>query len=298
MNVELITPVVTVLDADGNLHQEGNRALYNHVIEGGVDGILLAGSAGEFCAFTMQQMRSLVDDAVTTIAGRVPLLVGTGRTNLAETIELSNYALGRGATGVLVVNPYYFVLDNDALLHYYGALAQAVKGQVYIYNYPAGTGRSIPPHVVAQLANQHKNIAGIKDSVADFGHARDILLALRTTRPDFKVYSGYDDNFMHNAFSGGSGVMSALSNIAPTQFSAWVRAVKEKDLTQMQRWQRYFDEFMGLYALANPFMPTMKRALVLLGVIPTDCCSFPLQPLPPAQEEKLQALLRSLALLQ
>lgn len=276
MKAEYMTPAVTVFNEDGTLDEAGNMALYDILLSAGIDGILVAGSAGEFCALSLGQMRALIQFAAGHIAGRAPLLVGTGRMALAETVELSNFALGQGAAGVLVVNPYYFVLPDEDLYNYYSAVAKQVAGDVYIYNFPAGTGKTIPPAVVARLAKNHENIVGLKDSVADFGHTRDVLAAVRPHRPNFKVYSGYDDHFLQNLLSGGNGCIGALSNFIPSECVQWAAAVNKADGEKMKEMQRFVNRLMPLYTLSDPFMPALKHALLLKGMIPGEACLFPL----------------------
>ena len=116
--VRYITPAVTPLNADGTIDEKGAEALYEHLIQGGVDGILILGSIGEFFAFSVEQKKRLISLAVEKVARRVPVIVGTADTVAGNVVSLSEYALREGADAVIVVPPYYFALGGfsvDAL---------------------------------------------------------------------------------------------------------------------------------------------------------------------------------------
>ena len=110
MKAKYITPAVTVMDKNGNPDWEGCGKVYEHLIQGGVDGILLLGSIGEFFAFTMSQKKELIRYAVKEIAHRTQLIVGTTSMIFEEIVELSRYAKQEGADAVIILPPFYFPL--------------------------------------------------------------------------------------------------------------------------------------------------------------------------------------------
>ena len=289
--VQFLTPAVTPLDEQGKFDEAGAAALYDFLIEKGTGGILALGSMGEFFAFSMEEKKRIIRFAAQAIGHRVPFLVGPGGTALKEVLELGRFAVDAGADGLVVVPPYYFALGGDDVFAWFDALAGELPIPIYIYNFPDRTGYDIPVETVAALARRHKNMAGIKDTVHAFDHTRELIKAIKPFRPDFKVYSGYDDNLTRNAFSGGDGCIAGLGNAAVDVAHDWVEAVNSGDLEGIRTCQRKMDRVMSLYAIGPQFVPLMKEALRLRGVPILSKVTAPLPEVTPEQSEKLRALL-------
>ena len=155
--ISWMTPVVTVFHEDGTLDVEGNKAVYEHLIKGGVDGIVVMGSTGEFFSMPMEQKKELIRVAAETIKGRTRLLVGTSCMDYRETIELGNYAIDQGAEAVMIIPPYYFALSDASVEEYFDKVADGIHGDILIYNFPDRTGYDIKPQVTLNLARPHKD---------------------------------------------------------------------------------------------------------------------------------------------
>lgn len=291
MRAEYITPSVTLLKEDGTPDFESQGKLYSHLIEGGISGILVLGSIGEFFAISKETKLKIIDFACSEIKGKVKLLVGTGSMLPGETVELSKYALDRGADGVVIIPPYYFTLTEESIYEYYAEIARAVSGDIYIYNFPDRTGYDISPQVIRRLAAEFKNIVGCKDTIPGVAHTRDIIKLVKAERPDFKVYSGFDDNFAYNVISGGDGCIGGLSNVIPGFFREWMAAFERNDLQEISRKQETVNKLMDIYGVGVPFVPYIKAAMKAKGIINSDCASFPL---PKATEGDLKRLLEIL----
>ena len=227
MNAKWITPVVTAFDAEGHVDLEANKRIYEHLIQGGMDGILILGSIGEFFAISMEEKKKLIDTAVSYIDKRVTLYVGTNCMILKDCIELSNYAIEKGADAVMVISPYYFNLPHDSVINFYDQVADNVNGPVLLYNFPDRTGYDLSPQLILELVRKHKNIVGIKDTVGTMGHTREIIQVVKKEFPDFQVYSGFDEFFAHNVLSGGNGCEAGISNFVPRIASAFANAARE-----------------------------------------------------------------------
>ena len=283
-----ITPAVTPLNADGTIDPQGVEKLYEHLISGGVDGILALGSIGEFFALTMEQKKQLIWLAVKAVNHRIPLIVGTADNVVENVLELSHFALAEGADAVIVVPPYYFWLNGESIENYYDMLAGEIHGKLYLYNFPDRTGDQIPVDAIQRLALRHPNIAGCKDTISGMDHTREIIKAVKPFRPDFEVFSGFDDNFAHNVLAGGDGCIGGLSNLVPEITSAWVNAFHRCDLQAVSEIQQRIDRLMSIYSVGMPFVPYIKRAMELRGIGIQSC---PTQPLPHASEAENQKLL-------
>lgn len=297
MKAQYITPAITVFDEKGELDLESQGRLYEYLIEGGVNGILLLGSIGEFFALTMEQKIRLVAFAAQAVKGRVRLLVNITSMVFDETVKLGQYALEAGAEGVMAVPPYYFWLDQEGVERYYDRLASQIEGKLYLYNFPDRTGYSIAPGTVLTLKRRHPQLAGIKDTLAGVDHTREIIRMVKSEFPDFEVFSGFDDNFAHNILAGGDGCIGGLSNVAPKLFADWVKAFEREDVTETAKIQRTVDRLMEIYSVGIPFVPFIKKAVQLKGVNLNPRSTFPLPEVSSEQEERLRQIMKDNQLL-
>ena len=292
MNAAYLAPAITLFHEDGTLDLESQKRLFNNLIDKGIDGILVEGSAGEFFAMSMEQRRELAKFAIETVAHRVKLIIGTSHMEVDQIVNFSNYCLDAGADAVMILPPYYFHFGADALLHYYDHLANQIHGDIYLYNYPGGTGYSIPPETVLALAKMHSNIIGIKDTIPGMDHTRELINLVKAQVPAFEVYSGFDDNFAHNILSGGNGCISGLSNVVPEICAAWVRAFRENDMEGVARGQQVINRLLDLYAVRSPFLPAVKEAARLRGVAANSVSTFPVTNATVEDNVKILELLR------
>lgn len=286
-----ITPAVTPIK-NGKIDFDSCERLYNHLIAGGVDGILILGSIGEFFALTMEEKKKLIAFAHEVVADRVELIVGTTSMIYSEIVELSNYCYSIGVKSTMIIPPYYFHFNADEIYNYYSCLASDLNGDFYLYNFPDRTGYEIPVSVIKKLANDHKNIIGIKDTISGVDHTREIIKAVKVDRPDFKVYSGFDDNFLHNVMCGGDGCIAGLSNLYPELTSAWVKAVNDSDLKCAAEIQKKIDKLMDIYSVGKPFVPFIKEALYINGIISSNEATKPMPKVTSEQTEALKKIMR------
>ncbi|MHB8063768.1 MAG: dihydrodipicolinate synthase family protein, partial [Ruminiclostridium sp.] len=274
-------------DENKKLDTETIKILYDHLIKGGIDGILILGSIGEFFAISLESKKELIRLAVKHIDRRTKVLVGTASMDVNETIELSKYACEQGADGVVVISPYYFSLNDESIEEYYDLVAEKCPGDLYLYNFPDRTGYDLSPEVTLKLLRKHKNIIGYKDTIPGMDHTRELIKLIKPEYPNFKIYSGFDDNFAHNVISGGDGCIGGLSNLVPEICSAWVRAFGDNDLKLIAEIQRKIDQLMDIYQVGKPFVPYIKMAMAIKGIPMKDYCSFPL---PRANEKEILKL--------
>lgn len=289
---QFLTPVVTAFDHEGKLDHQANRNIYDFLINGGVDGLVVMGSTGEFFAMEDAQKKELIDLVVRHVNGRTKVYIGTACMTVEDTVQLSNYALDAGADGVMIVSPYYFALSDESIEFFYDQVAEAVKGDIYLYNFPARTAHDLSPEVTLNLLRKHRNIKGFKDTVTEMGHTRKLIQTVQNEFPDFIIYSGFDENFAHNVLSGGNGCIGGLSNLFPEVFSEWVKAMNAKDLKKVSDIQRVVDKMSGLYDIGTPFIPILKKAMMLRGIELQGNCQKPLIQPNEDQIEKIKAVLR------
>ena len=202
-------PLVTPFAEDGTLDEAGLRAVCRWVVDGGVDFVVPCGSNGEAELMTLEERAEAVGIVSDEVS--VPVLAGTGHPGLAETCEQTRRAREAGADGALVVTPFYFAHEQDALQSYYKRLAGESDLPMYLYSVPAKTGLALAPETVAALA-EHDNIAGMKDSAGDmvrFGRER------RTAGPEFDLFVGSGSLYATALDAGADGGVVALANVVP-----------------------------------------------------------------------------------
>lgn len=288
-----LTPVVTVFDKDGNLDIQGNIRVYEHLIAGGMDALVVMGSTGEFFAMTTEQKKQLIDAAAQTAKGRIKLLIGTSCMTVEDTVELGNYAIDKGADAVMIISPYYFALSDESIEFYYDQVADGIHGDIYLYNFPDRTVHDVSPDVTLRLLRKHKNIVGYKDTVNGMDHTRRLLQKVKDEFPDFILLSGFEDSFAHNVLSGGSGCIGGLSNLYPEFFSGWAKALNEGDLEKVSLCQKKLDTLFELYSVGKPFIPILKKAMQLRGIDIQDHCKKPFLPATQEQIAKVKDILHT-----
>lgn len=289
--ISYITPAVTPLLPEGQIDFESCEHLYHHLINGGVDGILILGSIGEFFGLTMEQKKELIRFARRVVGDKAELLAGTTSMIYDEIVELSQYALEAGVDGVMVIPPYYFHFTEESVYEYYDSLAEAVHGNLYLYNFPDRTGYEITPRTVRRLAEKHENIVGIKDTISGVDHTRELIKQVKAVRPEFRIYSGFDDNFAHNVLCGGNGCIAGLSNLYPEATSAWAESLRSGDWQTAGRMQQKIDRLMDIYAVGKPFVPFIKEAMVMKGIIRYGTATRPMPEASAEQKEQLKRIL-------
>ena len=233
------------------------------------------GSTGEFFSMTTEQKKELINAVIEYVNKRVKVYIGTSCMRVEDTIELSNFAIEAGADAVMVIGPYYFALSNESIEDYFDRVANEVKGDIYLYNFPDRTGYDLSPEVTLNLVRKHKNIVGFKDTVTEMGHTRKLITTITKEFPEFVVLSGFDENFVHNIMCGGRGCIGGLSNLCPELFAEWTKAVNEGNLEEIERIQKIVDQLMDLYPIGTPFIPIMKKAMILRGIDIKDYCTIP-----------------------
>ncbi len=292
MKAKYITPSVTTLNEDNTLDLKAQGEIYDHLIKGGIDGILILGSIGEFFALTMEQKKELISFAAKHINKRVPLIVGTTSLIFDEIIELSNFAFTQEVDAVMVIPPYYFWHTEESVEKYFSKIAENINGNMYLYNFPDRVGYDLTPNTTLNLLRKHKNIIGYKDTLAGVDHTRELVKTIKGEFPDFEIYSGFDDNFAHNVLAGGTGCIGGLSNIYPELFKSWTDAFANNDLERVAEIQQKVDKLMDIYKVGMPFVPYIKMGLKLKGFSLNAVGTFPM---PEVSAEQLETIKKILA---
>ena len=204
--------LVTPFTQDG-VNYETLKSMLDFQLDNGTDALVICGTTGEPATMTKEEKHSVMKFAIDYVAGRRPVIIGTGGNNTAAVIEESLYAQSIGADALLIVTPYYNKCSQDGLVKHYLAVADAVDLPVIVYNVPGRTGVNVTPASLAKLA-EHKNIVAMKEAS---GNISQIAEMARLTRGKIDLYSGNDDQIVPIMSLGGKGVISVTANIAPKQ---------------------------------------------------------------------------------
>lgn len=297
MKARFLTPVVTAFNEDGSLDIQANKNIYDYLINGGVDGIVVMGSTGEFFNMPLAQQKELIDLAVGYINKRTKVYIGTSCMSVQDTIEMANYANNAGADAVMIISPYYFRLSDESIESFYNQVAASTEAHIYLYNFPDRTGHDLSPELTLKLVKKNKNIVGYKDTVTVVAHTRSLISLIKPEFPEFDILSGFDENFAHNILCGGGGCIGGLSNLAPEIFAAWTKAVNEKDFDKIAEYQKIVDKMMKIYDIGTPFIPIIKKAMMIRGIDMKDYCTKPFIQASYEQTQKIIAVMKEVNLL-
>ena len=286
--MKIITPVITVFDQDEKPNYEGNKKVIDFLIKGGVDGILVLGSAGEFPNLSIEERLEFMKFYAEYVSGRVELFVGTGCVSYQDTLKLSKEAIKLGLTP-MIIGPYYYGIDQEKLFIYYDRLAKELDGDIYLYSYPARTGHSLEPETIGKLVRRNPNIKGIKESISEPNHTNRIFREIENY--DFTVYSGFDDQFLANASNNGGGCIGALSIIVPELWHDLVLSYNKKNYRLAIKLYNLIQKLMPIYDMDTNCSLIMKKLLVHRGVKIDDRAVFPFNQISETTLSKAKTLL-------
>ncbi|MCQ2184393.1 MAG: dihydrodipicolinate synthase family protein [Bacteroidales bacterium] len=264
----LIPPMITPLLDNDVLDVEGAKKLTEHMIAGGVDALFVLGTTGEAQSLTYRLRYEYVELICSTVAGRVPVIVGITDSSFDESIRLAHHAKKCGAVGCVAAAPYYFPATQKELIDYYTALADACPLPLFLYNMPSKVKVFLNVSTVLTLS-KHPNIAGVKDSSGNAGYFASLLHHFKDN-PEFSVYMGPEEVTAPAILMGADGGVNGGANLFPELFSAMTKAAAAGDLAKVQELNDKI-QFMSatLYGLCDSdasFMKALKLALELHGI--------------------------------
>jgi len=251
--------VVTPFNSKGVNFEKLGELLDWHVANG-TDAIIICGTTGEAPTMSDDEKKAAYKYTVERIAGKIPVIAGTGSNDTRHSIELSQYAESVGCNGVLCVTPYYNKTTQKGLIAHYTAIADSINIPVIIYNVPGRTGLNITPDTLKVLS-KHKNIAGIKEASGNISQVVEIGMFCDES---FCMYSGNDDQVVPLLSVGGIGVISVFANIAPKVMHDMVASFLEGDTKRAMELQLSIKPLNdALFSEVNPI--PVKTAMNLLG---------------------------------
>ena len=287
-----LVALVTPMCQDGSIDEDAYTRLIEWQITEGTNGIIPVGTTGESPTLSHDEHKRVVELAIKTARGRIPVIAGAGSNATAEAIGLARHAKHAGADAALIVTPYYNKPTQEGLYRHYTAIADAVDIPIIIYNIPGRSVIDMSVETMARLSG-HKNIVGVKDATAN------LTRPLHTTRacgPNFIQLSGEDHTAIAYLASGGHGCISVTANIAPRlcaqMHGAWQAGDTQKAIDIQSTLVPLHD---AMFVESNP--GPVKYAASLLGY-GTATCRLPLAPIAETSAAKVRAAMVELGLLQ
>lgn len=257
-----IVALVTPFDEDGNVDFDALGSLVDFHLANGTDAILTLGTTGESSTMTDEEDDAVCAFVVERVAGRVPVIAGSGSNSTATMLAKSRSYERLGADGLLIITPYYNKANEEGIYRHLATVADAVDVPCILYNIPGRTGCSISVKNVERLA-AHENIMAIKEASGSIAYAADIA---HTLSPTFKMFSGNDDMVVPLMSLGASGVISVWANVQPQLVHDMVRAYLDGDVDRARQIQiAGLPLVRALFSEVNPI--PVKEALAQMGMI-------------------------------
>lgn len=280
-NSHIMTAMVTPFGKDGNVDYELFKKLIDHLLSTGTDGILVSGTTGEGPTLTEEEKIELIEKTVEYVAGRVPVVAGTGSNNTKATIEYTNkVAKIDGVDAALVVVPYYNKPDQAGMIAHFTAVADNVDLPIVMYNIPGRTGVTMEVKTIAELS-KHQNIIGIKDCTGIVNMAEIVA----NTPDDFLAFTGEDADALAARNVGAQGVISVASHLFGKEISQMYAANSKGDNEIAGELMRDLTPKMKAL-FSHPSPSPVKAALNHVG-IEVGGCRLPILALDDAQASVL-----------
>ena len=279
------TAIVTPMTAEGVDYEQFGR-LIDWQIEAGIDAIVVAGTTGEGSTLTDAEHKEVIRYCVQRVAGRVPVIAGTGSNDIAYAISLTKFAYEVGADAMLLVTPYYNKATQKGLIQSFTAVADVSTKPCILYNVPSRTGCNLLPASVAELA-KHPNIVAIKEAS---GNISQIAQVAHLCGDSIDIYSGNDDQIVPVMSLGGKGVISVLSNLMPAETSRICHDYLEGNTAAATAKQLELLPLIdALFCEVNPI--PVKAAMSAMGY-GENYLRLPLTPMEEAHAEVLYGLMK------
>ena len=280
--------IVTPMKANGEVNFEKFKELIEFQIANGTDAIIVCGTTGESSTLSHEEHLEVIKYCVDTVAGRIPVVAGTGSNCTETAVYLSTEAEKYGVDGVLLVSPYYNKATQNGLYQHFKTVAEAIK----VYNVPSRTGCNILPETVVRLCTDVENIVGVKEASGNISQIAH-LASIANGKVD--IYSGNDDQIVPILALGGIGVISVLSNVAPRQTHEICQKFFDGDIEGSRKIQLDAMELChALFCEVNPI--PVKKALNLM-VMEAGALRMPLTEMEPANADRLKKAMKKFGIL-
>jgi dihydrodipicolinate synthase/N-acetylneuraminate lyase len=290
----ILPALPTPMTSRGEVDVKALERLIEHVIRGGVHALWVLGSTSEFPALSAEERKLVVETAVQTAKGRVPIMVGVIDNDPRKILANASAAQSAGATACFLTLPYYFIVDQREAIRYVHEIAAESPLPFILYDNPPSTGIKLTVETLAAMS-ESPNLIGLKDSTCDFIRLQNCLATLRKQRA-FKILQGIDQLVAASLLMGADGAIVALGSIAPALFVNLYDSARVGDMPRLMSLQARVLRLCRLYSLAaeltdGAFFAGIKGALEVLGIsgraVSRPFCEMPKEKMP-----EVEALLK------
>ena len=279
--------LVTPFHKDGSINYGKLEELIDYQIENSTDSIVVCATTGESPTLSYEEHEQIVRRCVEHVAGRVPVIAGTGSNDTKNALKLSNDAERAGADGLLMVTPYYNKTSQAGLIEHFNFIADRVSTPIILYNVPSRTGLNIKPETYYELS-KHKNIVAAKEANGDISA---LAQTVKLCGDELTIYSGNDDQITAFMSLGAKGVISVMSNILPKETHEIARLAADGDFFGSAKLQlQLIDVCKALFCDVNPI--PVKAALNMMG-FDVGRGRMPLSPLSEKNTRYLRSVLEN-----
>lgn len=276
---------------DGEVDEASLRRLVDYLIDNGATGVVPCGTTGESPTLSHSEHHRVIEVVVDQVAGRVPVIAGTGSNSTAEAIELCGEAKRLGANALLMVSPYYNRPSQAGILAHFRAVAESTDLPIVLYNIPFRTGRNVEPETIVELS-RIPNYRGLKQSTGEIGQAQEVIRRAE----DFSVMTGDDEFLFLLSCLGGKGAILASGHFATRTFRELYEYVKAGRVAEARE-LHYRLMPMVKCCFMEPNPAPIKAGLAMMGVIDTDELRLPLVSVTDGCRSAVRAELEGLGLL-
>ena len=282
----MATAMVTPMTPEGVDYEALGRFI-DFQLASGINALVAVGTTGESATLSPEERKKVISFTIDQVAGRIPVIAGTGTNNTQHAIDYSVSASQAGADALLVVTPYYNKATQNGLIAHFTAIADKVDKPIILYNVPSRTGCNLLPATVEKLAD-HPNIAAIKEAS---GNMSQVVELFARCGDKIDVYSGEDGLTVPMLSMGGKGTISVLSNVVPKGAVAMTDAFFAGDVQKAAKLQcQYLNLINLLFCEVNPI--PAKAAVSAMG-FGKEFIRLPLTPMEEANRAKLLAEMRA-----
>ncbi|MCD8131747.1 MAG: 4-hydroxy-tetrahydrodipicolinate synthase [Lachnospiraceae bacterium] len=275
--------IITPFHEDGSVDYESFARLIEFQIANGTDAIIVCGTTGEASTLSHEEHLEVVGFCIKQVAGRIPVVAGTGSNCTETAVYLSQEAEKMGADGVLLVSPYYNKATQNGLYTHFKTIADSIHIPVILYNIQGRTGVNIAPATVARLFHDVDNIVAVKEASGNISQVAHIA---QLTDGQMDIYSGNDDQIVPILSLGGKGVISVLSNIAPKQTHDICQLYFDGKVEESAREQlRALPLVDALFCEVNPIPVKSAASYIGLG---KNVLRLPMTVMEEANQERLK----------
>ena len=264
----IVPPVITPLNANGNLDCTALKKHHEYLLKNGVSALFVLGTTGEGPALPQRIKEEMIARTVENCAGRVPVLAGISADGLEDYLDLANFAARNGASGVVAAPPCYLPMEAPELLEFFRILTQEQPLPLYIYNMPAMTKIEMMPELLLEIAAL-PGVAGYKDSAGNLANFEKVAAELKQ-RDDFSLFMGPDALLGKALCAGACGGVNSGANVAPQFFVGCYQAYKAGNLEKMAEFQQKIELLQKIYQFRENICcgvaAGLKYALQCLGI--------------------------------